>query len=265
MLDADPDRHCIAAMPAVSTKRQGPMRKAQITWFGATLAAIGALLLTLHTQPGRRDMRERFDETREARTDAPDAAAQSDLARRQPVDGRIDMPRAYETATRAVASLARFASAISREIPSAQPASRLWLSGSRVLSLRDTSSPARVLDAWTPLGPGNIGGRTRVVKFHPTIPTTLFAAGVSGGIWKSDDNGTTWRPTGDGLTNIAINSLLIDPARPDVMYAGTGEGYFREEVRGTGLPLRGSGIYVTTDGAKSWQQLTATNTPDFHW
>ena len=115
------------------------------------------------------------------------------------------------------------------------------------------------------LGPGNIGGRTRVVKFHPTIPTTLFAAGVSGGIWKSDDNGTTWRPTGDGLTNIAVNSLLIDPARPDVMYAGTGEGYFREEVRGTGLPLRGSGIYVTTDGARSWQQLPATNTPDFHW
>ena len=93
----------------------------------------------------------------------------------------------------------------------------------------------------------------------------MFAAGVSGGIWKSDDNATTWRPTGDGLTNIAVNSLLIDPARPDVMYAGTGEGYFREEIRGTGLPLRGSGIYVTTDGARSWQQLPATNTPDFHW
>ena len=122
-----------------------------------------------------------------------------------------------------------------------------------------------MLDAWTPLGPGNIGGRTRVVKFHPTVPTTIFAAGVSGGIWKSDDNATTWRPTGDGLTNIAVNSLLIDPARPDVMYAGTGEGYFREEIRGTGLPLRGSGIYVTTDGARSWQQLPATNTPDFHW
>ncbi|HUQ89010.1 MAG TPA: hypothetical protein VM096_15740, partial [Vicinamibacterales bacterium] len=114
-------------------------------------------------------------------------------------------------------------------------------------------------------GPGNIGGRTRVVKFHPTVPTTIFAAGVSGGIWKSDDNAITWRPTGDGLTNIAVNALLIDRARPDVMYAGTGEGYFREEVRGTGLPLRGSGIYVTTDGAKTWQQLPATNSPDFHW
>ena len=44
------------------------------------------------------------------------------------------------------------------------------------------------------------------------------------------------------------------------MYAGTGEGYFREEIRGTGLPLRGSGIFVTSDGGRSWQQLPATNT-----
>lgn len=268
MPDADDNRHRAASVRAVTTKQRGFMRKAQILWMGATIVAVAALLLTLHTRPEREDAWERFEEADalEQRFDAPDAAAQSDLARRRPTDGRVDIPRAYEVATRAVASLARFSSAIGRDIPAAQPASRVWLSGSRVMSLtRENSSAARVLDAWTPLGPGNVGGRTRVVKFHPTIPTTIFAAGVSGGIWKSDDNGTTWRPTGDGLTNIAVNSLLIDPARPDTMYAGTGEGYFREEVRGTGLPLRGSGIYVTTDGAKSWQQLPATNTPDFHW
>src|ERR687898_1247194 len=234
------------------------MRRARILWLGATTVAIGSLLMTLQTRLERRD-------TTTPRFDEPGAAARDDLARRQPTDGGVDIPRSYAAATRHVASLARFSSAIGRDIPAAQPASRVWLSGSRVMSLKDPSSAARVLDAWTPLGPGNVGGRTRVVKFHPTVPTTIFAAGVSGGIWKSDDNAITWRPTGDGLTNIAINSLLIDPARPDVMYAGTGEGYFREEIRGTGLPLRGSGIHVTTDGARSWQQLPATNTPDFHW
>jgi hypothetical protein len=134
-----------------------------------------------------------------------------------------------------------------------------------VVGLDRTVDAAGVLDAWTPLGPGNIGGRTRVVRFHPAQHTTLFAAGVSGGLWKSDDNGVTWRPTGDGLTNIAINALLIDPQRPDVMFAGTGEGYFREEIRGTGLPLRGAGIYMTSNGGSSWQQLPATAGPDFHW
>ncbi len=115
------------------------------------------------------------------------------------------MPRLYEAAARQVASLSRFASRIDRDIPAAQPQARVWLSGSGVTALERTYDAAGMLDAWTPLGPGNIGGRTRVVRFHPTVPTTLFAAGVSGGIWKSDDNGTTWRPTGDGLTNIAVN------------------------------------------------------------
>src|SRR5829696_6973001 len=233
-------------------------RLAIATAIGSLMAAIGSVMLTLQTPEERRD-------TTTPRFDEPGAAARSDLARRQPTDDRLDMPRSYEAARRHVASLARFSSAIGRDLPAAQPASRVWLSGSRVMSLRETSSAAGVLDAWTPLGPGNIGGRTRVVKFHPAVPTTLFAAGVSGGIWKSDDNGTTWRPTGDGLTNISINTLAIDPQRPDVMYAGTGEGYFREEIRGTGLPLRGNGIFVTSNGGGSWQQLAATNTPDFAW
>jgi photosystem II stability/assembly factor-like uncharacterized protein len=226
-------------------------------WLAATTVAVSGLVLSLGSG--------RVAPPAEPGFDQPGAAAWHDLQRRRPVDSRVDMTESYRAATRQLASQPRYASAIGRDIPAALPSSRVWLAGSRVVALKESSSAAGVLDAWTPLGPGNIGGRTRVVRFHPTIPTTLFAAGVSGGIWKSDDNGTTWRPTGDGLTNIAVNSLLIDPARPDVMYAGTGEGYFREEIRGTGLPLRGSGIYVTTDGARTWQQLPATNTPDFHW
>jgi hypothetical protein len=225
---------------------------------GAQALAIGGLLLTLQPRPELR-------ETTMPRFDAPDAAARSDLARRQPTTQGLDMPRLYEAATRRVKSLHRFSSAIGRDSPAAQASSRLWRSGSQLMLLGETNKTTGVLDAWTPLGPGNIGGRTRVVKFHPGVPTTLFAAGVSGGIWRSDDSGASWRPTGDGLTNIAVNALLIDPARPDIMYAGTGEGYLREEIRGTGLPLRGSGIYVTNDGAKSWQQIPATSTPDFHW
>jgi len=227
-------------------------------WLVLTAAAVGALVLTIGPRTHPNDEEGGFDQ--------PGAAAWHDLQRRIPIDGG-DMPSLYEQASASLARLQRFASRINRTIPAAQPAARVWLGDDRISStaLHDRSLATGILDAWTPLGPGNIGGRTRVVRFHPTVPTTLFAAGVSGGIWKSDDNGTTWRPAGDGLTNIAINSLLIDPVRPDVMFAGTGEGYFREEIRGTGLPLRGSGIYVTTDGARTWQQLAATSTPDFHW
>ena len=238
-------------------KNPVPMRISRPFWLVTTTTAVSALVMTLAPPSVPAPSRPRFDE--------PGAAAWHDLERRRPADARLDMARLYEVASRQVVSQARFSSAINRDLPFAQPASRVWMSGSLIVPLKESSTGAGILDAWTPLGPGNIGGRTRVVRFHPTIPTTLFAAGVSGGMWKSDDNGTTWRPIGDGLTNIAINSMLIDPLRPDVMFVGTGEGYFREEIRGTGLPLRGAGIYVTTTGGRSWHQLSATNTPDFHW
>src|ERR687896_2294177 len=107
------------------------LRFARILWLGATTVAIGSLLMTL-PPPERRD-------TTGPRFDEPGAAARSDLARRQPTDGRLDIPRFYEAATRRVASLARFSSAIGRDLPAAQPASRVWLSGSRVKSLSGTS------------------------------------------------------------------------------------------------------------------------------
>ena len=237
-------------------KNPGPMSGPH-GWVAATTAAVAALLWTLAMPPAPRPPEARFDE--------PGAAARDDLARRQPSVAGLDMPRLYQAAERQVALLSRYASSINRSLPAALPPSRVWMSGSLVVGLHRDVTGAGILDAWTPLGPGNIGGRTRVIRFHPTLATTLFAAGVSGGLWKSDDNGVTWRPTGDGLTNIAINSLLIDPTRPDVMYVGTGEGYLREEIRGTGLPLRGAGIYITTNGGRTWQQLPATGTPDFHW
>jgi hypothetical protein len=231
------------------------MPGARSLWFVLTVALVGALLIALGPDTSLE---------REPGFDQPGAAAWHDVLRRVPADG-ASMPGLYEAAARRLGTLERFASRINRTIPSAQPATRVWIEGDRVVAAGGRTSATAILDAWTPLGPGNIGGRTRVVKFHPTVPTTLFAAGVSGGIWKSDDNGTTWRPTGDGLANIAINSLLIDPARPETMYAGTGEGYFREEIRGTGLPLRGAGIFISRNGGGSWQQLAATATPDFHW
>lgn len=179
------------------------------------------------------------------RFDAPEAAIRFYEGRRASTTG-ADTAALYERATARLAGLSRFASRVGRQLPS----------GVRT---------SAVLDTWTSLGPGNIGGRSRVIRYHPTQHHVLFAAGVSGGIWKSDDNGTTWRPIATGLANLAVNSLAIDPRSPDVMFAGTGEGYFREEIRRTGLPLRGGGVFVSRDGGTNWQRLPSTTSSDFHW
>ncbi len=137
----------------------------------------------------------------------------------------------------------------------------------RAMQHRAVSANATVepYGRWTFLGPGNIGGRTRAILIDPFQPDVMYAAGVSGGVWKSTNAGDSWRPIGDALANIAVNSLVMHPTDRNVIYAGTGEGYFREEERGTALPLQGDGIFVTRDGGETWTQLASTTGTDFEY
>lgn len=116
---------------------------------------------------------------------------------------------------------------------------------------------------WTFLGPGNIGGRTRPLLIDPHDTNVLYAGAVSGGVWKTTNGGNDWMPVGDQLANIAVNSLAFDPLDSRTIYAGTGEGYYREDVRGTALPIQGDGIFVTHDAGSTWSRLESTTGDDF--
>ena len=111
--------------------------------------------------------------------------------------------------------------------------------------------------AWQALGPGNIGGRSRALLIHRQTPNLMWTAGVAGGIWKSTDSGASWQPKGDLLVNIAVNSLIQDAAQENVLYAGTGEGFFNGDA------VRGQGIFKSTDYGETWTQLAATNNSNF--
>ncbi len=105
--------------------------------------------------------------------------------------------------------------------------------------------------AWVALGPSNIGGRTRSIVVHPTAHDTMWAASAGGGVWRTDDAGASWHPVDDLMANLAVTSLAIDRTDPDVIYAGTGEGFFNVDA------IRGGGLFRTTD-AVTWEQLPAT-------
>lgn len=116
------------------------------------------------------------------------------------------------------------------------------------------------LGEWQELGPGNIGGRTRALVIHPTEHDIMYAAGVAGGVWKSDNAGESWQPLSDLATNLAVTTLTLDPANPDTIYAGTGEGFFNSDA------LRGDGIFKSTDAGITWEQIESTaSNPDFHY
>ena len=82
------------------------------------------------------------------------------------------------------------------------------------------------LGTWEWRGPGNVGGRTRALLIVPGNPNTMYAAGVSGGVWKTTNAGGSWTPLQDMMDNTAVNSMAMDPHDSNVIYAGTGEGYF---------------------------------------
>jgi photosystem II stability/assembly factor-like uncharacterized protein len=121
------------------------------------------------------------------------------------------------------------------------------------------SSAATALGTWTPLGPSNISGRTLAMLIDPLTPTTMYAGGVLGGVWKSTSSGASWVPLTDSMANLAVNSMAMNPADTGVIYAGTGEGYFNGDA------VRGAGIFKTTDAGATWAQLTSTNTSNFYY
>jgi hypothetical protein len=119
--------------------------------------------------------------------------------------------------------------------------------------------------SWTDLGPGNIGGRIRAIAIHPTQTSTIFIGSVSGGIWKSVNGGASWSAVNDFMGNLSVSSIVFDPNNPDILYAGTGEGFYNADA------VRGYGVFKSVDGGVTWNQLPATipssdkNSASYSW
>jgi len=112
---------------------------------------------------------------------------------------------------------------------------------------------------WNWLGPSNIGGRIRTILPDPNNASVLWLGSVSGGIWKSTNSGASWTPVDDFMTNLAITSMVFDPSSTSIMYAATGEGF------GNADALPGAGIFKSTDGGVTWNQLASTNNNNFKY
>jgi len=109
---------------------------------------------------------------------------------------------------------------------------------------------------WVELGPWAIGGRTRAIAIDPKNPKRMWLGSVGGGVWLTTDGGQTFAPVDDLMSNLVVSTVVIDPADSNIVYAGTGEGFFNLDA------LRGAGIFRTTDG-KTWARLPATAGDDF--
>ena len=109
---------------------------------------------------------------------------------------------------------------------------------------------------WQFVGPTNVSGRmTDVEVVTPKGENyTIYVAGASGGIWKTENEGTSWKPIFENAMSTSIGDLALDPQDQNIIWAGTGEGnIFRSSQTG-------AGIYKSTDGGESWEHLGLVNT-----
>ncbi|HVT58191.1 MAG TPA: hypothetical protein VHR45_07310 [Thermoanaerobaculia bacterium] len=182
--------------------------------------------------------------------DRPEAAAEDFRRRRAPVGETAVPVERYLAALARMGAMPRHSTRDGRSVPA--PAGEMRRGAARLAA-------AGALGAWTSLGPGNVGGRTRALLIDPVRPRIMYAAGVSGGVFKSTDRGASWTALTDLLPNLAVSSLAMDPADHRVIFAGTGEGF------GNGDAARGLGIWKTGDGGASWRQLSGTASSDFYY
>ena len=100
---------------------------------------------------------------------------------------------------------------------------------------------------WRSVGPANMSGRVTDVEGIPSPSKTFFFAAAAGGIWKTTNNGITFRPLFTDQRVISMGDLAIAPSDTLQIWAGTGE----EDSRNSISP--GGGIYKSTDGGLTWE------------
>lgn len=115
--------------------------------------------------------------------------------------------------------------------------------------------------SWTAVGPENFGGRTRALALDVRDENVMLAGGVSGGVWRSTNQGQSWTRT-TAIDQLQSVTAIVQDTRPgmeDTWYYGTGE-LVGNSTRSRGAPFRGDGVFKSTDGGLSWLPLSATQT-----
>ncbi|MEO6348756.1 MAG: hypothetical protein ABIO60_12685 [Aquaticitalea sp.] len=103
------------------------------------------------------------------------------------------------------------------------------------------------------IGPALMSGRINDIEVHPTNSRIVYTGTAGGGVWKSNDGGTTFNPIFEEHCE-SIGVVSIDPNNPDnVIWVGTGETWTRNSVS------VGCGLFKTTDGGANWIKMGLEN------
>jgi photosystem II stability/assembly factor-like uncharacterized protein len=99
------------------------------------------------------------------------------------------------------------------------------------------------------IGPAINSGRISDFAVTPGQRHRYFVATASGGVWRTDNAGTTWKPLFDEQGSYSIGCITMDPRNPNVVWVGTGENNSQRSVS------FGDGVYKSLDGGQTWTNM----------
>lgn len=99
------------------------------------------------------------------------------------------------------------------------------------------------------LGPAITSGRITSFAVHPQDDRIIYAGSASGGAWKTENGGTTWKAVFEGGGSVSLGAIALDPSDPDIVWLGTGE---QNSVRSSSF---GDGVYRSEDGGRTWRHM----------
>ncbi|MFI5204090.1 MAG: WD40/YVTN/BNR-like repeat-containing protein, partial [Flavobacteriales bacterium] len=99
------------------------------------------------------------------------------------------------------------------------------------------------------IGPAITSGRISDIAVNPKNKAQWYVTAASGGVWKTDNAGTTFTPVFDEQGSFSIGCVSLDPSNPNVVWVGTGENNNQRSV------CYGDGVYKSEDGGKTWKNV----------
>ncbi len=99
------------------------------------------------------------------------------------------------------------------------------------------------------IGPASMGGRIDDIAVSESDPNIIYVGYAVGGVFRSENNGTTFEPVFQTYGTASIGDIAIHPTNPDIVYVGTGEPNNRQTTS------FGDGIYKSTDGGKTFSNI----------
>ena len=128
---------------------------------------------------------------------------------------------------------------------------------STILAFFAISLPAVTIAADHPLagiplrniGPALTSGRVSDFAFHPDHPQSFYVSMASGNLWKTENNGITWKALFENEGSFAIGVVELDPSNPNIVWIGSGENNAQRSVG------YGDGVYKSVDGGKTWKNM----------